>query len=172
MSGVSWPMKFGDGRLAFDKLHSGTFIAGAAALSAAVWTCVTRRIPRTLAPDFPAEITPQPRLMIPLPRTGSPPLRIATLLSVVLALALTVVLAACGSDEPSGVTGPDRTASTPTETPASPARTSTTTGSGAAPTATDAPRPTATKAPTAHHWADLGGNGPGSPGCRLQRNGR
>ena len=35
----------------------------------------------------------------------------------------------------------------PTETPASPARTSTTTGSGAAPTATDAPRPTATKAP-------------------------
>ena len=40
-----------------------------------------------------------------------------TLLSVVLALALTAALAACGSDEPSGVTGPDRTASTPTETP-------------------------------------------------------
>ena len=38
-----------------------------------------------------------------------------TLLSVVLALALTAVLAACGSDEPSGVTGPDRTASTPTD---------------------------------------------------------
>ena len=35
-----------------------------------------------------------------------------TLLSVVLALAL----AACGSDEPSGVTGPDRTASTPAAT--------------------------------------------------------
>ena len=38
-----------------------------------------------------------------------------TLLSVVLALALTAALAACGSDEPSGVTGPDRTASPPTE---------------------------------------------------------
>ena len=62
-----------------------------------------------------------------------------TLLSVVLALALTAALAACGSDEPSGVTGPDRTASTPTETPASPARTPTTPGSGDAPTATDAP---------------------------------
>ena len=49
--------------------------------------------------------------------------RYVTLLSVVLALALTTALAACGSDEPSGVTGPDRTASTPTETPASPART-------------------------------------------------
>ena len=56
-----------------------------------------------------------------------------TLLSVVLALALTAALAACGSDEPSGVTGPDRTASTP--------------GSGDAPTATDAPRPTATRPP-------------------------
>ena len=39
-----------------------------------------------------------------------------TLLSVVLALALTAALAACGSDEPSGVTGPDRTASTPAAT--------------------------------------------------------
>ena len=39
-------------------------------------------------------------------------------MSVVLALALTAALAACGSDEPSGVTGPDRTASTPTEAPA------------------------------------------------------
>ena len=38
--------------------------------------------------------------------------RYVTLLSVVLALALTAALAACGSDEPSGVTGPDRTAST------------------------------------------------------------
>ena len=38
--------------------------------------------------------------------------RYVTMLSVVLALALTVALAACGSDEPSGVTGPDRTAST------------------------------------------------------------
>ena len=56
-------------------------------------------------------------------------IRYVTLLSVVLALALTAALAACGSDEPSGVTGPDRTASTPTETP-------TTTGSGDAPTAT------------------------------------
>ena len=72
-----------------------------------------------------------------------------TLLSVVLALALTAALAACGSDEPSGVTGPDRTASTPTETPASPARTPTTPGSGDAPTATDAPGPTATTAPPA-----------------------
>ena len=73
--------------------------------------------------------------------------RYVTLLSVVLALALTAALAACGSDEPSGVTGPDRTASPPTETPASPARTPTTPGSGAAPTATDAPRPTATRPP-------------------------
>ena len=76
-----------------------------------------------------------------------------TMLSVVLVLALTAALAACGSDEPSGVTGPDgtaspqtettaspdRTASTPTETPSSPARTPTTPGSGDAPTATDAP---------------------------------
>ena len=51
--------------------------------------------------------------------------RYVTLLSVVLALALTAALAACGSDEPSGVTGPDRTASTPTETLASPAPTPT-----------------------------------------------
>ena len=70
-----------------------------------------------------------------------------TLLSVVLALALTV--AACGSDEPSGVTGPGGTASTPTETPASPAQTPTTPGSVDAPTATVAPRPTATTAPPA-----------------------
>ena len=54
-------------------------------------------------------------------------------MSVVLALALTAALAACGSDEPSGVTGPDRTASTP--------------GSGDAPTATVVPRPTATRPP-------------------------
>ncbi len=60
-------------------------------------------------------------------------------LALAIVLALTAALAACGSDEPSGVTGPDRTASTPTETPASPARTPTTPGSGAAPTATDAP---------------------------------
>ena len=72
-----------------------------------------------------------------------------TLLSVVLALALTAALAACGSDEPSGVTGPDRTASTPTETPASPARTPSTPGSVDAPTATDTPVPTATTAPPA-----------------------
>ena len=45
--------------------------------------------------------------------------RYVTLLSFVLALALTAALAACGSDEPSGVTGPDRTASIPTETAAS-----------------------------------------------------
>ena len=73
--------------------------------------------------------------------------RYVTLLSVVLALALTAALAACGSDEPSGVTGPDRTASPPTETPASPARTPTTTGSGDAPTATDTPGPAATRPP-------------------------
>ena len=71
-------------------------------------------------------------------------------MSVVLALALTVALAACGSDEPSGVTGPDRTASTPTETPASPAQTPTTPGAGDAPTATDTPVPaTATAPPSA-----------------------
>ena len=72
-----------------------------------------------------------------------------TLLSVVLALALTAALAACGSDEPSGVTGPGGTASTPTETPASPAQTPTTPGAVDAPTATVAPRPTATTAPPA-----------------------
>ena len=72
--------------------------------------------------------------------------RYVTLLSVVLALALTVALAACGSDEPSGVTGPDRTASTPTETPASPARTPSTSGSEDAPTATDALGPAAATA--------------------------
>ncbi len=61
--------------------------------------------------------------------------RYITLLSVVLSLALTAALAACGSDEPSGVTGPDRTASTP--------------ALGDAPTATDAPAPaTATAPPT------------------------
>ena len=58
-----------------------------------------------------------------------------TLLSVVLALALTAALAACGSDEPSGGTGPGGTASTPTETPASPARTPSTAGAGDAPAA-------------------------------------
>ena len=58
--------------------------------------------------------------------------RYVTLLSFVLALALTAALAACGSDEPSGVTGPDRTASIPTETPASPTPTPTTPGSEAA----------------------------------------
>ncbi len=56
-------------------------------------------------------------------------------MSVVLALALTAALAACGSDEPSGVTGPDRTASTP--------------GSGGAPTATDTPVPADATAPPA-----------------------
>ena len=65
--------------------------------------------------------------------------RYVTLLSFVLALALTAALAACGSDEPSGVTGPDRTASIPTETPASPTPTPTTPESEAAPTATVAP---------------------------------
>ena len=75
--------------------------------------------------------------------------RYVILLSVVLALALTAALAACGSDEPSGVTGPDRTASTPTETPASPTRTPTTPGSGGAPTATVAPEPATATAPPA-----------------------
>ena len=42
--------------------------------------------------------------------------RYVTLLSFVLALALTAALVACGSDEPSGVTGPDQTASTPAAT--------------------------------------------------------
>ena len=64
MVGVLWPIKFGDARLAFGRPHTVTFVAGAAALSAAVRTCVTRRIPRTLVhPDFPAEITPQPHLI-------------------------------------------------------------------------------------------------------------
>ena len=81
--------------------------------------------------------------------------RYVTLLSVVLALSLTAALAACGSDEPSGVTGPDRTASTPTETPASPAPTPSTPGSGAAPTATDAPASaTATAPPAASGFAE------------------
>ena len=80
-----------------------------------------------------------------------------TLLSVVLALALTAALAACGSDEPSGVTGPDRIASTPTETPASP-------------TATVAPRPTASD--SAARGLRLRRNGSGSLGCLLQRNDR
>ena len=75
--------------------------------------------------------------------------RYGTLLSFVLALALTAALAACGSDEPSGVTGPDRTAPPPTETPVSPARTPTTTGSGDAPTATDVPVPATATAPPA-----------------------
>ena len=70
--------------------------------------------------------------------------RYVTLVSVVLALALT---AACGSDEPSGGTGPDRTASTPTETPASPTRTPST--PVPSPTATDAPGTAAATAPPA-----------------------
>ena len=65
--------------------------------------------------------------------------RYVTLLSVVLALALTATLAACGSDEPSGVTGPDRTASTPTETPSSPARTPSTDPDTPGPAAATAP---------------------------------
>ena len=73
--------------------------------------------------------------------------RYVTLVSVVLALALTAALAACGSDEPSGGTGPDRTASTPTETPASPTRTPST--PVPSPTATDAPGTAAATAPPA-----------------------
>ena len=96
--------------------------------------------------------------------------RYVTLLSVVLALALTAALAACGSDEPSGVTGPDRTASTPTETSVSPARTPTTPGSGDAPTATDTPVPaTATAPPAASGSAETDRE---DLGCPLQRNGR
>ena len=96
--------------------------------------------------------------------------RYVILLSVVLALALTAALAACGSDEPSGVTGPDRTTSTPTETPAIPR--------------TDAYRASVRGRAHCHRCARtcgcdsaarglrLRGNGPGSPGCPLQRNGR
>ena len=73
--------------------------------------------------------------------------RYVTLVSVILALALTAALAACGSDEPSGGTGPDRTASTPTETPASPTRTPST--PVPSPTATDAPGTAAATAPPA-----------------------
>ena len=80
--------------------------------------------------------------------------RYLTMLSVVIALALTAALAACGSDEPSGVTGPDRTASTPTETPSFPARTPTTPGSGDAPTATDVPAPATATAPPAASGSD------------------
>ena len=80
--------------------------------------------------------------------TRTPTTRYVTLLSVVLALALTAALAACGSDEPSGGADPDWTASRPTETPASPAPTPSTTGSGDAPTATVAPA-TATAPPAA-----------------------
>ena len=47
------------------------------------------------------------------------------------------------------MTGPDRTASTPTETPVSPAQTPTTPGSGDTPTATDAPAPATATAPPA-----------------------
>ena len=110
--------------------------------------------------------------------------RYVTLFSIVLALALTAALAACGSDEPSGVTGPDRTASTPTETPASPARTPTTSGSRDAPTATDAPDDRVRGRDHRHRCAATYGydsaarghrlrrNGPRSLGCPLQRNGR
>ena len=45
--------------------------------------------------------------------------RYVTLFSFILALALTAALAACGSDERSGGTVPDRNASIPTEMPAS-----------------------------------------------------
>ena len=72
-----------------------------------------------------------------------------TLLSFILALALTAALAACGSDEPSGGNGPDRTASTPTDTPAAPTRTLATPRAGTASTATDAPGPAAATAPPA-----------------------
>ena len=75
--------------------------------------------------------------------------RYVTLLSFVLALALTAALAVCGSDEPSGVTGSDRTASIPTETLASAARTPSTPGSVGAPTATVPPGPAAATAPPA-----------------------
>ena len=96
--------------------------------------------------------------------------RYVTMLSVVLALALTAALAACGSDEPSGVTGPDRTASTPTETPVIPR--------------TDAYHARVRGRAHCHRCARtcdydsaarglrLRRNGPGSPGCPLQRNGR
>ena len=72
-----------------------------------------------------------------------------TLLSFILALALTAALAACGSDEPSGGNGSDRTASTPTDTPAAPTRTLATPRAGTASTATDAPGPAAATAPPA-----------------------
>ena len=81
--------------------------------------------------------------------------RYVTLLSFILALALTAALAACGSDEPSGVTGADRTASTPTETPASPAPRPSTTGTVGAPTVAVAPEPAAaTASPAASSSAE------------------
>ena len=96
--------------------------------------------------------------------------RYITLLSIVLALALTAALAACGSDEPSGVTGPDRTASPPN-------------GDAVLPR-TDAYHDRVRGRAHCHRCARtcgydsaarglrLRGNGPGSPGCPLQRNGR
>ena len=81
--------------------------------------------------------------------------RYVTLLSFILALALTAALAACGSDEPSGVTGADRTASTPTETPASPAPRPSTTGTVGAPTVAVALEPAAaTASPAASSSAE------------------
>ena len=79
-----------------------------------------------------------------------------------LALLLPLLLLACGgSDEPTDAPSSERATAAPTdlpdseratdepETPASPARTPSTTGAVDAPTATVAPRPTATTAPPA-----------------------
>ena len=93
-----------------------------------------------------------------------------TLVSVVLALALTAALAACGSDEPSGGTGPDRTASPPTETPSSPTRTPSTAGSV---DSAHCHRCAWTcGCDSAARGLRLRRNGPGSAGCPLQRNER
>ena len=96
--------------------------------------------------------------------------RYVTLLSVVLALALTAALAACGSDEPTGVTGPDRTASHPN-------------GDAGLPR-TDAYHDRVRGRAHCHRCACTCGyhsaarglrlrrNGPGGAGCPLQRNER
>ena len=96
--------------------------------------------------------------------------RYVTLLSVVLTLALTAALAACGSDEPSGVTGPDQDRVHPN-------------GDAGLPR-TDAFYARVRGRAHCHRYAWTCGcdsaarglrlrrNGPGDAGCPLQRNGR
>ena len=95
-----------------------------------------------------------------------------------LALLLPLLLLACGgSDEPANGPSSERATAEPTdlpdseratyepETPASPGRTPSTTGSGAAPNATDAPEPVPATVPPAEPTSAR--NGPGSAGRPL-----